>query len=70
MKTNENNLMTIGELIEKLKELPYDVPVFLFQIINESDGKAEFVPLLDDFTLSRRNTLELYPVFDSDLAYR
>lgn len=69
-KMNEDKAMTVGKLIDKLKELPANVEVFIFQIIDESDGKFEFVPLDRDLSLSRRNTLELYPEHDSVLTYR
>lgn len=63
--------MTVGELRDKLKELPADVEVFMIQIIDESDGKAEFLPLDRDLSLSSRNNkLELYPEWDSVLSYR
>lgn len=68
---SEYKPMTVGELRDKLKELPADVEVFMIQIIDESDGKVEFLPLDRDLSLSSRNNkLELYPEWDSVLSYR
>ena len=66
---SEDKPMTVGELREALKDLPADVEVFLIQIIDESDGKTEYLPLDRDMSVTR-NKLELYPVWDSPLSYR
>lgn len=70
MTKTENKPLTVGELKQLLKDYPDDMEVFLFQIIDESDGKTEFVPLDRDLYLSKHNTLELYPIFGSDLTYK
>jgi hypothetical protein len=66
---SEDKPMTVGELMNALKQLPDNVEVFVIQTTDESSGRTVFLPLDNDMSLSSNNKLELYPVWDSDLSY-